>query len=100
MIKKHPPRYKPRFKRPSASYSHVIHSQLHSKRGQVKTVQKQPFAASICRALAGSGICFPQFQNPLDVMAGFHVGAAAGCGIFFVFFKKKKKGPGGASKGG
>jgi hypothetical protein len=44
-------------------------------------VEKQPFAASICRALAAWGICFPQFQNRLDIEDGFTVGAAEGCDL-------------------
>jgi hypothetical protein len=41
-------------------------------------VQKQPFAASICRALAASGICFPQFHTRLEITDQFPVGAAEG----------------------
>jgi hypothetical protein len=63
LIKKQPQLCKPRFQRLSASYSHVIHSQLHSKRGQVKTVTKQLFAAALCRALRACEYCFPQFQK-------------------------------------
>jgi hypothetical protein len=49
-------------------------------------VEKQPFAASICRALAAMGICFPQFQNRLDLKDEFTVGAAEGCDLLILFF--------------
>jgi hypothetical protein len=63
MIKKRSYLCRPRIQRLAATYSHVIHSQLHSKRGQVKTVAKQLFAATLCRALRACEYCFPQFQK-------------------------------------
>jgi hypothetical protein len=44
-------------------------------------VEKQPFAASICRALAAWGICFPQFHATLEITDQFPVGAAEGCDL-------------------